>query len=248
MIRPVLSPREKTPARRNAPGAPAFRGGGPGLLGRASGRGRGASAQGFFRDVPGHFRRPLRHLGGGGQDDPPAAVRAGRVLGLYHESVEHRGRGPAPCRGHRGHLAGPDLSRTSRPGPDPVDDALRHDRRAAVGPWARPLLKAKLQVNEIITTLMLNYVAIFLLDFFFVRPLERPGQLRVPHVAPVRRFGRAAHPGAPPGSTWVLAFGLAAALLSALLLGRTKLGFGHAGHRGQPGGGQDQRQCPWPGS
>ncbi len=41
----------------------------------------------------------------------------------------------------------------------------------ALGP---AVLKAKLQVNEIITTLMLNYVAIFLLDFFLFGPWKDP--------------------------------------------------------------------------
>ena len=127
----------------------------------------------------------------------------------------------------------------------------------ALGP---ALLKAKLQVNEIITTLMLNYVAIFLLDFFLFGPWKDPVSFGFP-MSPL--FGDSAV--LPTlGTTRVhlgLAFGLAAALLSALLLGRTKLGLRHAGHRGQPGGGQDQRHArgqghdhlpvpfrgPWPG-
>ena len=91
----------------------------------------------------------------------------------------------------------------------------------ALGP---AVLKAKLQVNEIITTLMLNYVAIFLLDFFLFGPWKDPVSFGFP-MSPL--FSDSAV--LPTlGTTRVhlgLVFGILAAILSAMLLGRTKLGF-----------------------
>jgi len=91
----------------------------------------------------------------------------------------------------------------------------------ALGP---ALLKATLQVNEIITTLMLNYVAIFLLDFFIFGPWKDP----VSHGFPMSPIFSQAAALPTLGATRVhlgLAFGLAAALVCAILLGQTKLGF-----------------------
>ena len=64
------------------------------------------------------------------------------------------------------------------------------------------LLKVKLNVNEIITTLLLNYVAILWVDYLSVRPVERPGHAELPPDQTISG-GRPAsavrrHPG-PPG-------------------------------------------------
>lgn len=86
------------------------------------------------------------------------------------------------------------------------------------------LLKAKLQVNEIITTLMLNYVAIFLVDYFLYGPWKDP----VSHGFPMTKLFPDAAVLPTLGDSRIhlgLAYGLAAALAVALLLGRTKLGF-----------------------
>lgn len=90
------------------------------------------------------------------------------------------------------------------------------------------LLKAFLQVNEIITTLMLNYVAILLLDYLYTGPWKDkhgygfPGTASFKEVAALPRlpkawgFGRV-HAG--------LLIALVAALLIWLLLSRTRWGY-----------------------
>lgn len=91
----------------------------------------------------------------------------------------------------------------------------------ALGP---ALLKAKLQVNEIITTLMMNYVALYLLDFFVYGPWKDPVSFGFP-VSPV--FADAAWLPSL-GTTRVhlgLLFGVAAILVIWVILGRTRLGF-----------------------
>lgn len=91
----------------------------------------------------------------------------------------------------------------------------------ALGP---ALLKAKLQVNEIITTLMLNYIAIFLLDFFIFGPWKDPVSHGFP-MSPI--FADAAHLPAW-GTTRIhlgLVYGLVLMFVVAAILGKTKLGF-----------------------
>lgn len=91
----------------------------------------------------------------------------------------------------------------------------------ALGP---ALLKAKLQVNEIITTLMLNYVAIHLVDYLVFGPWKDPTSFGFPMspmfsdtaILPVLGTTRI-HLG--------LIFGLLATVFSYLLLQRTRSGF-----------------------
>lgn len=86
------------------------------------------------------------------------------------------------------------------------------------------LLKAYLKVNEIITTLMMNYVAIFLVEYLFYGPWRDPGGYGFPGT---QEFVAAAW--LPRlGATRVhfgLFFALAAALVLWLVLARTKWGY-----------------------
>ncbi len=91
----------------------------------------------------------------------------------------------------------------------------------ALGP---AILKAGLQVNEIITTLMMNYVALALLDFFVFGPWKDP----VSHGFPMSPLFSESAALPTLGATRIhlgLVFGLAAAVLVAMLFGKTKLGF-----------------------
>ena len=87
------------------------------------------------------------------------------------------------------------------------------------------LLKVRLGVNEIITTLMMNYIALYLVQYLILGPWRGPTQRGFAYTD---RF--------PPEATlpllegtrlhWpTLAIGLALALLVAFLLARTRLGF-----------------------
>ncbi|MFZ7111713.1 MAG: ABC transporter permease [Desulfatiglandales bacterium] len=86
------------------------------------------------------------------------------------------------------------------------------------------LLKARFQVNEIITSLMLNYVAIFWVEHLYFGPWRDPAGRGFPGTAMFpesawfpRFFGTRIHLG--------LIVGLAAALLIGFLLARTRWGY-----------------------
>jgi len=85
-------------------------------------------------------------------------------------------------------------------------------------------LKAYTGVNEIITTLMMNYIAILWMDFLVYGPWKDPHGFGFPLTAP---FSPAAHLPHLPGSRihLGLALGLVATFLLAFLLRRTRLGY-----------------------
>jgi ABC-type uncharacterized transport system permease subunit len=97
---------------------------------------------------------------------------------------------------------------------------------AAGAMWALipAALRLHLHVNEIITTLMLNYVAILGVDFLIYGPWKDPKALGLPFAPP---FAPAARLPVLPGSRVHLGLGLAllAAVFLALLLRRTRLGY-----------------------
>lgn len=87
-------------------------------------------------------------------------------------------------------------------------------------------LKARFQVNEVITTILLNYIAIFVVSFFTHGPLkEEPGPAAMPHTAEVLDTARLAivWPGTRLHLGFVLA--VAAAVVIWLLMFRTTFGF-----------------------
>jgi simple sugar transport system permease protein len=92
--------------------------------------------------------------------------------------------------------------------------------------WAAipALLKLRLKVNEIITTLMLNYVAILFLDWLVYGPWKDPISFGFPMT---EIFPEAAQVGAIPGLRlhWGILLCIAAGLATALFFGRTRLGF-----------------------
>ncbi|NMB90440.1 MAG: ABC transporter permease [Chloroflexi bacterium] len=91
--------------------------------------------------------------------------------------------------------------------------------------WASiaTLLKIKFGVNEIISTLMLNYVATLLVEYLYFGPWQDPQGMGFPGTAPFEAFARMprlfgrVHPG--------LLFGLLIAVLLWLWLDRTPGGF-----------------------
>jgi simple sugar transport system permease protein len=92
--------------------------------------------------------------------------------------------------------------------------------------WAAvpALLRLKLQVNEIITTLMLNYIAILFLDWLVYGPWKDPVSFGFPMT---RMFPDAGLVGAMPGTRihYGVLLCLAAGLGVAFFFGRTRLGF-----------------------
>jgi ABC-type uncharacterized transport system permease subunit len=91
----------------------------------------------------------------------------------------------------------------------------------ALGP---AYLKAKLQVNEIITTLMMNYVAISMVDYFVYGPWRDP----TAHGFPMSALFSEAALLPTLGDSRVhlgLAYGIVACFLVWMLMGRTKIGF-----------------------
>jgi len=93
--------------------------------------------------------------------------------------------------------------------------------------WAMlpSLLKLRLSVNEVITTLMMNYVALYLVSWLVTGPWKGPS---VRGFAYTDMFPEAAWLPLIPGTRihWpTLALGVAFAAVCALLLGRTRLGF-----------------------
>jgi len=97
---------------------------------------------------------------------------------------------------------------------------------AAGGLWAviPAWLRTRLKVNEIITTLMLNYIGILFLDWLVYGPWKDPSSFGFPMT---REFPPAAVVGAIPGSRlhWGLAVCLAAAVAMHLFLNRTRMGY-----------------------
>lgn len=96
---------------------------------------------------------------------------------------------------------------------------------AAGGLWGLVpgLLKGLLGVNEIITSLMLNYVAILWTDYLIYGPWKDPAGYGFPGTAP---FEAARFPRIPGTRVHLgLALGLLAALLLALALQRTRWGY-----------------------
>lgn len=87
-------------------------------------------------------------------------------------------------------------------------------------------LKARFQVNEVITTILLNYIAIFLVSFFTHGPLkEDPRPAAMPHTAEVLESARLAIVW--PGTRLHLGFvfAVAIAVLMWFLTFRTTFGF-----------------------
>lgn len=97
---------------------------------------------------------------------------------------------------------------------------------AAGGLWIAigGVLRAYRGVNETISTLLLNYVAIALLNHFVEGALRDPASLNKPSTLPI---GDANMIGSIPGLDvhWGLAFGLAACVLGWFLMERTLFGF-----------------------
>jgi simple sugar transport system permease protein len=85
-------------------------------------------------------------------------------------------------------------------------------------------LRAYRGVNETISTLLLNYIAIALLNHIVEGPLRDPASLNKPSTPPI---GDENMIGNLPGLDvhWGLAFGLAACLLTWVLMSRTTFGF-----------------------
>lgn len=86
------------------------------------------------------------------------------------------------------------------------------------------VLKLKMRANEIIVTLMLNYIAVFFLDYLVYGPWKDPASFGFPMTA---EFPPAALVG-KIGATnlnWGLAFGLAAGVAVWILLSFTRTGF-----------------------
>jgi simple sugar transport system permease protein len=86
------------------------------------------------------------------------------------------------------------------------------------------LLKALIRVNEIITTLMMNYIAILWVEYLFYGPWKDPAGYGFPGTA---QFTEAAWLPRLPGTRLHLglAFGIVAAVFIWLVLGRTKWGY-----------------------
>jgi ABC-type uncharacterized transport system permease subunit len=86
------------------------------------------------------------------------------------------------------------------------------------------LLKAFIRVNEIITTLMMNYIAILWVEYLFYGPWKDPAGYGFPGTA---QFPEAGWLPRLPGTRLHLglAFGIVAATFIWLVLGRTKWGY-----------------------
>ncbi|MEW6232429.1 MAG: ABC transporter permease [Chloroflexota bacterium] len=85
-------------------------------------------------------------------------------------------------------------------------------------------LKAKLQVNEIITSLMLNYVAIYWVEYLVYGPWKNPKGYGFPGTAPFSPAAELPRLGASRVHLGLL-FGLVAALCLYFILRRTKWGY-----------------------
>lgn len=85
-------------------------------------------------------------------------------------------------------------------------------------------LRAFRGVNETITSLLLNYIAIALFNHLVEGPLRDPASLNKPSTLPI---GESLSIGGIAGSDvhWGLAYGVVACVLAALLMSRTTFGF-----------------------
>ncbi len=85
------------------------------------------------------------------------------------------------------------------------------------------LLKSYLQVNEIITTLMFNYIAILLYQYLFTTRWKDPQGFGFPGSAQIAEFARL---GRLTGRVhWGLIIGIVAAILIWIILDKTKRGY-----------------------
>ena len=106
-----------------------------------------------------------------------------------------------------------------------VGDAGRRARWSAAAGWRWPARCARYRgVNETISTLLLNYIAIALLNHLVEGPLRDPASLNKPSTLPI---GDDNMLGTLPGLDvhWGLAWGLGACLLFWVLMQRTTFGF-----------------------
>jgi ABC-type uncharacterized transport system permease subunit len=111
-------------------------------------------------------------------------------------------------------------------GPIAVAGAMLLAGAIAGGVWIAigGVLRAYRGVNETIATLLMNYVAIALLNHFVEGPLRDPASLNKPSTTPI---GDENMVGNIPGLDvhWGLAWGLGACLLGWILMHRTLFGF-----------------------
>jgi len=85
-------------------------------------------------------------------------------------------------------------------------------------------LKARWNVNEIITTLMLNYVAIHLVDYFVYGPWRDPSSLGFPMTAPFPDFARLPTFGGTRVHAWIF-LALILVVLYRVIIRWTRWGF-----------------------
>ena len=117
-------------------------------------------------------RCPVRHAG---QGDAAHPHRPRLFARLPDAPLEHRRGGPVPARGLGRQRRRPVPDPAGRhPGDrrDPGDDGRRRARRRRWG-FIPGVLRARLGVNEIITSLMLNYIALSVDPVLGLRSVER---------------------------------------------------------------------------
>ncbi len=121
-----------------------------------------------------------------GQGDPAAARRCRHLHRLPRERLQHRRRGPD----RDGRPRGDRRPRSSCPNlparrPDPARAARRSGRRRRSGARSPGVFKAYFNVNEILSTIMLNLVAVQLMNYLLAGPLvdKSAGLGRRPHPA-----------------------------------------------------------------
>ena len=156
---------------------------------------------------------------------PLVLIGVGLVGLLPRQCLEHRRRGPAHRRAPSAGGIDPDpLSRLAV-----AADARRacccSASSAACSMAPIPaLLKNRFNANEILTSLMLVYVAQLFLDWLVRGPWRDPQGLQFPQVDDLRRLAVAADHSAPRSIIGVL-FALVAVVALAFLMGRTLKGF-----------------------
>jgi hypothetical protein len=159
---------------------------------------------------------------------------------LSHADLEHRCR-RADLHGCHGRHLGRPFS-----GWQPLAADALHVRAAFLcgGLWAgvAGFLRARWQVNEVIVTLMMNYIAILFVDYLVYGPWRDPKGFNFPLTAQFQRsrplFQLFRH---PPAQRFFLLALLCAAFLS--VHGAHHLGLPDQGHRQQPAGGPLCREC-----
>ena len=104
------------------------------------------------------------------------------------------------------------------------DGACRHDRGRRSGSRWRARLQHYRGVNETISSLLLVYIALALLNHLVEGPMRDPASLNKPST---REIGAANMIGTIPGTDvhWGLVFGIVAAILAYLLIFHTTFGF-----------------------